>query len=164
MKLLEGFDVAAMGHNSVDYLHTLMECERLAIVDRAQYNVDPNVSMDSLLADEYVAERRKLVNQEHANRIVGARYNRTMEPAWSNRANQQAERRRGEGKHNPLQCGRCRGQRRFLHPEPRRVRLRRRGARTGILLNDFLYWFDLDADSPNVVGRAKRMKCAFHRA
>jgi gamma-glutamyltranspeptidase/glutathione hydrolase len=27
---------------------------------------------------------------------------------------------------------------------------------TGILLNDFLYWFDLDADSPNVVGPHKK--------
>jgi gamma-glutamyltranspeptidase/glutathione hydrolase len=27
---------------------------------------------------------------------------------------------------------------------------------TGILLNDFLYWFDLDADSPNVVAPRKK--------
>jgi gamma-glutamyltranspeptidase/glutathione hydrolase len=29
---------------------------------------------------------------------------------------------------------------------------------TGILLNDFLYWFDLDADSPNVVGPHKKVE------
>ena len=29
---------------------------------------------------------------------------------------------------------------------------------TGILLNDFLYWFDLDADSPNVVAPHKKVE------
>jgi gamma-glutamyltranspeptidase/glutathione hydrolase len=29
---------------------------------------------------------------------------------------------------------------------------------TGILMNDFLYWFDLDADSPNVVGPHKKVE------
>jgi gamma-glutamyltranspeptidase/glutathione hydrolase len=29
---------------------------------------------------------------------------------------------------------------------------------TGILLNDFMYWFDLDGDSPNVAGPHKKME------
>jgi gamma-glutamyltranspeptidase/glutathione hydrolase len=29
---------------------------------------------------------------------------------------------------------------------------------TGILFNDFLYWFDIDADSPNVVGPHKKVE------
>jgi gamma-glutamyltranspeptidase / glutathione hydrolase len=157
LKLLEGFDVAAMGHNSVEYLHTLLECERLAIADRVQYNVDPNVSMESLLSEEYVAERRKLVNQEHASRIVGARYNRTMEPGVVKPGTPAKPTAGGvrestthfnvvDAEGNAVSCTQSLGG--FgcgvVVPE------------TGILLNDFLYWFDLDADSPNVVGPRKK--------
>src|SRR5579862_746481 len=41
LNILEGFDVKAMGHNSADYLHTLIEAKRIAFADRAAYVADP---------------------------------------------------------------------------------------------------------------------------
>ena len=35
LNILEGYDVAAMGHNSADYLHVLTEAKRIAFADRA---------------------------------------------------------------------------------------------------------------------------------
>ncbi len=79
LKLLEGFDTKQMGHNSVDYLHTLLEVEKLAIADRVHYNVAPDAPVDALLSEEYCAERRTLVDPNRAARITGARYATTME-------------------------------------------------------------------------------------
>jgi gamma-glutamyltranspeptidase/glutathione hydrolase len=47
-------DLASMGHNSADYLHTISESIRLAFVDRDNELADPNamrVSVDELLDD-----------------------------------------------------------------------------------------------------------------
>ena len=70
LNLLEGFDLKAMGHNSVEYLHTWIECAKLAFADREQYYADPDfvdVPLDVLLSKEYAAERRKLIDPDHAS-------------------------------------------------------------------------------------------------
>jgi gamma-glutamyltranspeptidase/glutathione hydrolase len=64
LTLLEGFDLAALGHNSADYLHTYIECTKLAFADREAYYGDPlfdAAPLDVLLSKEYAAERRKLI-------------------------------------------------------------------------------------------------------
>jgi gamma-glutamyltranspeptidase/glutathione hydrolase len=153
LKLLEGFDVAGMGHNSVDHLHTLIEVERLAIADRVHYNVRPDAPIAALLSDEYCAARRGLVNPERAGRIVGARYARTMDtnvvkPGDPGLRESTTHFNVVDDAGNAVSCTQSLGG--FgcgvVVPE------------TGILLNDFLYWFDLDADSPNVVGPHKKVE------
>ena len=67
LTLLEGFDLAAMGHNSADYLHTLIECAKLAFADREAHYGDPkidDVPFDRLLSKAYAAERRALVGDQ----------------------------------------------------------------------------------------------------
>ncbi|MEA2528955.1 MAG: gamma-glutamyltranspeptidase / glutathione hydrolase [Thermomicrobiales bacterium] len=153
LKLLEGFDVAGMGHSSVDHLHTLLEVERLAIADRVHYNVRPGAPIAALLSDEYCAERRRLVNPERASRIVGARYALTMEvgvvkPGDLGHRESTTHFNVVDDEGNAVSCTQSLGG--FgcgvVVPE------------TGILLNDFLYWFDLDADSPNVVAPHKKVE------
>jgi gamma-glutamyltranspeptidase/glutathione hydrolase len=64
LTLLEGFDLAAMGHNSTEYIHTVIECAKLAFADREAYYGDPQfvkMPWDTLLSKQYAAERRKLV-------------------------------------------------------------------------------------------------------
>ena len=64
--LLQGFDLAAMGHNSAGYLHTLIECANLAFADREAYYGDPrfdDVPFDRLLSKAYADERRTLVGE-----------------------------------------------------------------------------------------------------
>ena len=61
LNLLEGFDLASLGHNSAEYLHTLIECAKLAFADREAYYADPdfvNVPLERLLSKEYATERR----------------------------------------------------------------------------------------------------------
>jgi len=70
LNLLEGFDLAAMGHNTVEYLHTWVECAKLAFADREQYYADPDfvdVPLERLLSKEYAEERRKLVDPDAAS-------------------------------------------------------------------------------------------------
>ena len=70
LNLLEGFDLKAMGALSADYIHTVMECAKLAFADREAYYGDPeyvNVPMARLLSKEYADKRRKLVDPEHAS-------------------------------------------------------------------------------------------------
>jgi gamma-glutamyltranspeptidase/glutathione hydrolase len=69
LNLLEGFDLAAMGHNSADYLHTVIECAKLAFADREAYYADPeftDVPLGRLLSKGYAAERRRLIDSQHA--------------------------------------------------------------------------------------------------
>jgi gamma-glutamyltranspeptidase/glutathione hydrolase len=67
LAILEGFDLRAMGHNSADYLHTWIECAKLAFADREAYYGDPvfdDVPLDALLAREYADQRRGLIGAE----------------------------------------------------------------------------------------------------
>lgn len=70
LNLLEGFDLAAMGHNTVEYLHTWVECAKLAFADREQYYADPDfvdVPLGMLLSKAYADERRGLVDTDRAS-------------------------------------------------------------------------------------------------
>jgi len=67
LALLEGFDLKALGHNSPEYLHTLIECAKLAFADREAYYGDPafdKVPLGVLLSPEYNEARRGLVGAE----------------------------------------------------------------------------------------------------
>ena len=70
LRLLEGFDLKKMSFNSADYIHTVIEAEKLALADRDEYYGDPNfveVPMEQLLSDEYTKMRRTLINPRKAS-------------------------------------------------------------------------------------------------
>src|SRR5262245_16640365 len=70
LRLLEGFDLAKMGHNSASYIHTVTEAAKLAFADREKYYGDPafvKVPLEHLLSKEYAAERRKLIDPKKAS-------------------------------------------------------------------------------------------------
>jgi gamma-glutamyltranspeptidase/glutathione hydrolase len=67
LRLLEGFDLAAMGLASADAVHTITECAKLAFADREAWYGDPDfvdVPLDLLLSRDYADERRALVGDE----------------------------------------------------------------------------------------------------
>jgi len=70
LNILEGFDIASMGHNSADYLHTLVEAKRIAFADRAAYLADPEAVppgvLKMLVSKEYAAMRRKEIEPNRA--------------------------------------------------------------------------------------------------
>jgi len=70
LRLLEGFDLAAMGRDSADTLHTQIECAKLAFADREACYADPefsDVPLERLLSAEYAAERRARVDPQRAS-------------------------------------------------------------------------------------------------
>jgi gamma-glutamyltranspeptidase / glutathione hydrolase len=69
LALLDGTDLAALGHNSADYIHRLTEALKLAFADREAYYGDPamiDVPIATLISEEYAAERRKLIRPDRA--------------------------------------------------------------------------------------------------
>ena len=70
LRLLEGFDLRAMGHNSADYIHHMVEAAKLAFADREAYYADPEfieVPMTGLLSREYAEMRRRLIDARRAS-------------------------------------------------------------------------------------------------
>ncbi len=65
LRLLEGFDLPALGHGSAAYVHAVTECAKLAFADREAWYGDPefvDVPLASLLSRTYADERRVLVD------------------------------------------------------------------------------------------------------
>ena len=65
LRLLDGFDVRSMGHNSADALHAYIYGARLAYVDRFSYMADPafvDVPWKGLVSDGYSNLRRGLID------------------------------------------------------------------------------------------------------
>jgi gamma-glutamyltranspeptidase/glutathione hydrolase len=64
-KILEGIDLAAMGHNSPQYLHTIAQALDLAFADREAYIGDPrfiDVPTGELLSADYAARQRARID------------------------------------------------------------------------------------------------------
>ncbi len=69
LNLLEGFDLAAMGHLSADASHTMIEAKKLAFEDRQRYAGDPSFTgfaPAQLLAKEHASARRKEIDPQRA--------------------------------------------------------------------------------------------------
>jgi gamma-glutamyltranspeptidase/glutathione hydrolase len=75
LNILEGYDIAAMGFGSSEYIHHFVEAKKLAFEDRAKYYADPDFNklpVEELISKEYAAKRRELINPERANRNLDA--------------------------------------------------------------------------------------------
>jgi gamma-glutamyltranspeptidase / glutathione hydrolase len=71
LNILEGFDLHALGHNTPEYLHLLVEAKKLAFLDRARHIADPafyQAPIAELLAKGYSAELRKRIDPK---RVTG---------------------------------------------------------------------------------------------
>ena len=67
LALLAGFDLAAMGPTSPEFVHTVIECAKLAFADREAWYGDSGFGaapMAALLSEDYNAARRRLVGAE----------------------------------------------------------------------------------------------------
>ena len=71
LNILEGYDLAAMGHNSAEYLHVLTETMRRAYADRAEHLGDPDFNegmpLERLTSKEYAEELRNTIDLERAS-------------------------------------------------------------------------------------------------
>jgi gamma-glutamyltranspeptidase / glutathione hydrolase len=69
LRLLEGYDLNALGHNSAQYIHYVVEAAKLAFADREAWYGDPEfvkVPIEGLLSSEYANLRRRLIDPQRA--------------------------------------------------------------------------------------------------
>lgn len=64
LALLAGFDLVEMGLGSAEYVHTLVECAKLAFADRDALYGDTDVPLARLLSPAYNDERRRLIGDD----------------------------------------------------------------------------------------------------
>src|SRR5207302_8110050 len=58
LNILEGYDLRGWGHNSVEYLHHLIEAVKLGSADRLAYAYSPDVPITGLLSKTYADSQR----------------------------------------------------------------------------------------------------------
>jgi gamma-glutamyltranspeptidase/glutathione hydrolase len=71
LNILENFDLRAMGHNSPDYIHTLIEAMKLSYADRDTYYADPafvQIPGEGLLSKAYAKERAAQIDMRNASK------------------------------------------------------------------------------------------------
>ena len=69
LSLLRAAELHDMGHNSVDYVHTVVEALKLAFADRERCYGDPrfvDVPLDHLLSEEYRQRQRERIRRDRA--------------------------------------------------------------------------------------------------
>ena len=67
LAILKGFDLQDQGHNTTEYLHTVIESAKLAFADRDTYYGDPlfdETPLGMLLSEDYSVGRRELVGEK----------------------------------------------------------------------------------------------------
>ena len=80
LRILEPYDLKAMGHNSPAYLHHLIEAKKLAYADLDRFVGDADhldVTVDYLLSDAFIAERRSHLDPARATERVDPGPSRT---------------------------------------------------------------------------------------
>ncbi|MHC5065816.1 MAG: gamma-glutamyltransferase [Planctomycetota bacterium] len=73
LNILENFDLAAMGRDSVEFWHTMIEAKKLAYEDRARYYADPAfaaIPMDELLSKEYAKRQAAKIDPKAAAQSI----------------------------------------------------------------------------------------------
>lgn len=155
LKLLETFDLKSMRPNSADYIHLVSEAVKLAVADRIRYAGDPKVTpvpLDWLLSEKYVAERRKLINRECASHSEGERWRPLRSPPVVPSGKYEgmtthltAIDRHGNVASITQSLGHGFGSGMFVPG-------------TGVALNSFCYWTEVDpaCPTPNLIAPGKR--------
>jgi gamma-glutamyltranspeptidase/glutathione hydrolase len=72
LKILEGFDLAAMGPASPEFVHHVVEAMKLAFADREAYYGDPDfvkVPLATLLSEDYARGRRALIGKDASHEL-----------------------------------------------------------------------------------------------
>ena len=69
LRILEGYDLKALGHNSVAYLHVVNQALNLAFADREAYSGAPQfgkVPREAMLSEPYAVKQRARINPQRA--------------------------------------------------------------------------------------------------
>ncbi|MFB0516861.1 MAG: gamma-glutamyltransferase [Candidatus Neomarinimicrobiota bacterium] len=143
LNILEGYDIAAMGYASADYIHHFVEAKKLAFEDRARFYADPafaDIPVKTLISKRYARERQRLVDPQQAalSYEAGNKALRHGDTVYLTVAD-------GEGNMVSLIQSNCRGMGSGMVPDGLGFMLQDRGER-----------FDLNPDRPNSYAPGKR--------
>ena len=75
LNILEGYDIASMGHNSAEAIHLMTEAKKLAFADRDRYVADADANTlptAALISKAYAEQRRALIDRSHASETIRA--------------------------------------------------------------------------------------------
>lgn len=75
LNIVEQFDLQGLGCNTAESIHLMVEAKKLAFSDREAYVADPDyvdVPLAGLLSKEYAVERARLIDPERAAAAVAA--------------------------------------------------------------------------------------------
>ncbi len=149
LNILEGYDVDAWGHNSVDYLHHLIESVKLASADRLAYAYAGEAPITGLLSKKYADSQRARIDAKRAAVSEGERHNRERLP---NQITEGHPAKFANEHTTHFACADANGMvvsvtqtlgvpfgSGFAIPG------------SGLVLNNILKWMDRDPESPNVV-------------
>ena len=75
LNILEGYDLKGFRHNSVNYLHHLIEAVKLGSADRLAYAYRDGVPIAGLLSKKYAASQRARIDGKRAAVSEGERHN-----------------------------------------------------------------------------------------
>jgi gamma-glutamyltranspeptidase / glutathione hydrolase len=149
LNILEALDIKGWGHNSVDYLHHLVEAVKLASADRLAYAYSPDVPIAGLLSKAYAASQRARIDPKRAAVSEGERHSRERLP---NQIGEGHPAKFADEQTTHFACADASGMvvsvtqtlgvpfgSGFAIPG------------TGLVLNNILKWVDRDPASPNVL-------------
>jgi gamma-glutamyltranspeptidase/glutathione hydrolase len=149
LNILEGYDLGAWGHNSVDYLHHLIESVKLASADRLAYAYAGEAPITGLLSKKYADSQRARIDAKRAAVSEGERHNRERLP---NQIGEGHPAKFADEHTTHFACADANGMvvsvtqtlgvpfgSGFAIPG------------TGLVLNNILKWMDRDPESPNMV-------------
>ncbi len=154
LNILEGLDLKAWGHNSVDYLHHLIESVKLASADRLAYAYRPDPPLRGLLSKTYAADQRARIDPVRAGVSEGERFNRFRLPG------QIAEGHPADFQNEHTTHFACADASGTVVTVTQTLGVPFGSGfavpGTGIVLNNILKWMDRDPESPNVLRAGRK--------
>jgi gamma-glutamyltranspeptidase/glutathione hydrolase len=160
LNILEQFDLPALGYQTPETLHLLMEAIKLSVTDRIKYAGDPQhspIPLQGLLSKEYAKKQQQRIEQKEASIVSGERYTAEkiagalqagISEEYASGLTTHLATADGEGNvvtitqtlGNAFGCGVALGD-------------------TGIFLNNMAYWFEIDpvSGNPNLIAPWKRV-------
>jgi gamma-glutamyltranspeptidase/glutathione hydrolase len=155
MRILEAFDLAALGHNSTEYLHLLLEAIKLASADRTAYTLDRSVDPQTLLSDAYVADRRALIDRDRAAPSEGERFRLNKDGAIEPGDPRRYQRDNTTHFEAVDADGNLVS---VTHSNGGTFGNAFVAGATGIPMNNFIYWQDINPESPNHIKAGSSME------
>ncbi len=156
LNIMEGFDVRGMGHNSAETLHRFIEAAKLAQADRIAYTIGDDLPTETLLSKGYAAHRREQIG-DRAQPHGGERYNPRVAPDGI-----------GPGDPRHWLQKECTTHFDTIDARGNAVAVTQSlGAifgssvvipGTGLAMNNFMRWMDIEPGSPNIVQGGRKME------